>query len=145
MSTPTTLQKVCQCLCCSYKACGVAQCIDTWHACEAFQLAYLSCDSCCWAWCAPLFIDCKMGDFGEAMNGCAKCFKQCLFGCALSFVGCCDGLYNCVQVAQLACSTGVRGYSDLLKNKEFIAKKVQDALGLETGNEPLKTMETFLP
>lgn len=31
MTEPTGLQKVCQCLCCSYKACGVAQCIDLWH------------------------------------------------------------------------------------------------------------------
>ena len=25
-------QKICQCICCSYKACGVAGCIDVWHA-----------------------------------------------------------------------------------------------------------------
>lgn len=116
MTEPTGLQKVCQCICCSYKACGVAQCIDIWHACEAFQLAYLFCDSCCWSLCAPLFIECKMGETGQAMEGCAKCFKYCLFGCALYIVGCCDGIYNCIEVAKLTCSTGVKGYADLTKN-----------------------------
>lgn len=145
MSEPTGLQKVCQCLCCSYKACGVAQCIDIWHGFEAFQLAYIFCDSCCWSWCAPLFIDCQMGDFGKAMEGCTKCFKYCLFGCALYVVGCCDGIYNCVEVAKLACSTGVKGYADLTKNTEFIANKIKESLGLETGNEPLKSMGTFTP
>ena len=145
MSEPSMVQKVCQCICCSYKACGVAQCIDIWHACEAYQLAYLFCDSCCWSWCAPLFIECKMGDFGKAMEGCAKCFKYCIFGCALYIIGCCDGIYNCVQVAKLACDTGVKGYADLTKNTEFIANKIKEALGLETGNEPLKSMGTFEP
>ena len=50
-----------------------------------------------------------------------------------------------MKVAQLACDTGVKGYADLTKNSEFIANKVKEALGLETGNEPLKSMGTFEP
>ena len=93
---PSMIQKVCQCICCSYKACGVASCIDIWHAFEAYGLAYLYCDSCCWSFCAPLFIDCKLGDTGKAVEGCAKCFKYCVFACALYCIGCCDGIYNCI-------------------------------------------------
>lgn len=86
-----------------------------------------------------------MGDFGKAMEGLAKCAKYCIFGCALYIVGCCDGCYNCFKVAQLACDTGVKGYADLTKNAEFIANMIKEALGLETGNEPLKSMGTFEP
>jgi hypothetical protein len=68
------------------------------------------------------------------MDGCTKCVKYCIFGCLLFCCGCCDGLYNCFQIAQLACSSGIKGYADLTKNTEFIATMIKEALGLETGN-----------
>ena len=46
------------------------------------------------------------------MTGC----KYCIFGCALYCVGCCDGIYNCIKVAQVTCDTGIKGYADLTKN-----------------------------
>lgn len=55
------LKKCCNCYFCSYKACGVAMCIDTWHAYEACSLAYLFQDACCWTLFAPICIDCKLG------------------------------------------------------------------------------------
>jgi hypothetical protein len=66
-----------------------------------------------------------LGDFGQAMDGCLNCFKYCIFGCALFVVGCCDGLYNCFQVSQLTCGPGIKGYADLTKNTEFIAKIIK--------------------
>jgi hypothetical protein len=48
-------------------------------------------------------------------------------------------------IAKLACDTGVKSFTDLTKNTECISKKIKDLLGLETGNEPLKSMGTFLP
>lgn len=98
------IKKCCQCCCCSYQACGVAQCVDIWHSVEACGQAQIYCDACCWTLCAPLFIDCKMGDGAKAMDNFVKCFKYCLFGCALECIGICDGCYNCFMVAQLSCS-----------------------------------------
>lgn len=61
-------------------------------------------------------------------------------------MGCVDGIYNCVQVIKLACGEGgVKGFADLTKNTEFIANKVKESLGLETSNEPLRSMGTFAP
>ena len=139
------LKKCCQCYCFSQTAYNTAYCVDYWHAVEACGLANLYCEACCWTLCAPLCIDCKCGDTGKACENCSKCFKYCLFSCALNCVGCCDGCYNCIQIIKLACSEGVKGYADLTKNTEWLAVKVKDALGLETGPEPLKSMGTFTP
>lgn len=97
------LKKCCNCYMCSYKAYGVALCIDTWHSCEACGLAYLFCDACCWTLCAPLCIDCKMGDVGKAMESCSKAIKYCIFACALNCAGCCDGCYNCFKIISQVC------------------------------------------
>ena len=97
------LKKCCQCFCFSECACNAACCIDVWHSCEAFGMACLYCDSCCWTLCAPLCIDCKIGDSGKAMESCSKCVRYCIFGCALDCVGICDGIYNCVQIIKQTC------------------------------------------
>lgn len=34
----------------------------------------------------------------------------------------------------MACGEGVKSHNDLLKNVEFMEKKVKESLGLETGN-----------
>jgi hypothetical protein len=39
----------------------------------------------------------------------------------------------------------VTTFADLTKNAEFFGNKVKEALGIETGNEPLKSMGTFQP
>jgi hypothetical protein len=61
-------------------------------------------------------------------------------------VGCIDGCYNCFQIIKLSCSEGgVKGYADLTKHTEFLANKVKESLGLETGNEPARSIATFTP
>jgi hypothetical protein len=119
------LKKICQCWCFSSSAYNVAFCIDYWHSVEACGLAYLYCDACYWSLCAPLCIDCKLGETAQASENCCKGLKYCLFSCALSCVGCVDGCYNCIQIIKLACGEGVKGYADLTKNTEFIANKLK--------------------
>lgn len=60
------LKKCCQCYFCSYAACNTAMCIDQWHSIEACGLSSLYCNACCWTLCAPLCIDCKLGDTSKA-------------------------------------------------------------------------------
>lgn len=139
------LKKCCQCYCFSGCACNVASCIDQWHSIEACGLASLYCNACCWTLCAPLCIDCKLGESGPAFDNCAKGLKYCLFSCALCIAACVDGCYNCIKVIQISCGEGVKSYNDLLKNVEFMEKKVKEGLGLETGNEPIHSLETFRP
>jgi hypothetical protein len=79
------------------------------------------------------------------MENCTKGIKYCIFSCALSCVGCIDGCYNCFSVIKVTCGEGVKGYQDITKNTQFVANKVKSALGLETGNEPLRSMGTFTP
>ena len=121
------LKKCCNCYCCSYQACGVACCIDTWHSMEACGLAYLFCSACCWTLCAPLCIDCKLGDGGKAMENFSRGIKYCVFACALNCAGCCDGLYNCIQIISQVCGEDklVTSYAELTKNTEFIGNKVK--------------------
>lgn len=123
----------------------MACCIDQWHSVEACGLAYLYCDGCYWSLCAPICINCKLGETSKAMENCLKGIKYCVFSCLLSCVGCVDGCYNCFQVIKQACGEGINGYADLTKNTQFVANKVKTALGLETGNEPLRSMGTFTP
>ena len=139
------MTKVLQCLCLTGTAYNAAYCIDYWHACEACGLAYLYCDACCWTLCAPVCIECKLGDAGAACSNCSKGLRYCLFSCALDFVSCADGCINCVKVIGIICDTGIKGYSDITKNTKFCHDKIKDCLGLETGNEPLKSMATFTP
>lgn len=124
------LKKCCQCYFCSGVAYNSACCIDYWHGVEACGLAYLFCDGCCWTLCAPLCIDCKLGESGKAMENCMKGLKYCIFSCVLECAGCCDGCYNCVKVIQLACGEGIKCYADITKNTEFVANKVKEGLGL---------------
>ena len=131
------IQKVCQWICCSYKARDVAGCIDMWHPCQAYGLAYLYCDSCCWSFCAPLFIDCKLGDSGKAVEGCAKCFKYCLFACALYCVGCCDGLYNCFEVVKVTCDTGLKVMPTSQKIPNSLRIKLRRPLDWKLAMNPL--------
>ena len=139
------MTKVLQCLCLTGTAYNTAYCIDTWHACEACGLAYLYCDACCWTMCSPICIECKCGDMSAACSNCSKGLRYCLFSCALDMVACADGCINCVKVIGIICDTGIKGHADLRKNTRFCHDKVKDCLGLETGNEPLKSMETFTP
>ncbi len=111
----------------SQTACGVAQCIDNWHAIEACGLAYLFCSACCWTLCAPICIDCALGDGGKAMENLVKGIKYCVFACALDCVGCCDGIYNCFQITSQVWSDNklVTSYADLTKHTEFFGNKVK--------------------
>ena len=79
------------------------------------------------------------------MDNCVKGIKYCLFSCALCIAACVDGCYNCIKVIQMACGDGIKSHNDLLKNVEFMEKKVKEGLGLETGNEPLHSLETIRP
>ena len=49
------------------------------------------------------------------------------------------------MIAQLTCENGLKTFADITKNTEFLAGKVKEALGLETGNEPMKSYGTFEP
>jgi len=140
-------KKCCNWYCCAQQACGVAQCIDGWHAIEACGLSYLFCQACCWTLCAPLCIDCTLGDGGKAMENCTKGIKYCIFACALDCVAGFDGCYNCWMITNQVCFENklVTTFADLTKNAEFFGNKVKEALGIETGNEPLKSMGTFQP
>ena len=117
------VKKCCQCCWCSQEACGTARFVDVWHGCEACGLAWIYCDLCCWTWCAPLFIDCQLGDFGKACDHCTTGCKYCVFGCGLQCIGMCDGCYNCFMIASQSCSEGITGHADLRKNVEFLAAK----------------------
>ena len=79
------------------------------------------------------------------MNNCITGCKYCIFGCALECISPCDGCYNCFMIAQLTCGDGLKTFADITKNTEFLAGKVKEALGLETGNEPMKSYGTFEP
>lgn len=138
-------KKILQCLCLTGTAYNVAFCIDCWHAYEACGLAYLYCDACWWTLCSPICIDLKLGEAGKALENCSKGLKYCLFSCALECAGCIDGCYNCIQVIKIICDGGIKGYADMTKNTQFIHDKVKNCLGLETGNEPLRSMGTFTP
>lgn len=138
-------KKVLQCLCLTGTAYNVGMCIDCWHGTEACGLAYLYCDACYWTLCSPICIDLKIGDTGKACENCSKGLKYCLFSCALNMVGCVDGCYNCIMVIKTICDTGIKGYADMTKNTQFLHDKVKNCLGLETGNEPLRSMGTFTP
>ena len=140
-----TLKKVLQCCCLTSTAYNAAMCIDVWHSCEACGLAYLYCDGCWWSLCSPICIDCKLGDAGKAMENCCKGVKYCLFACLLNLVGCVDGCYNCIMVIKTICDSGIKGYADITKNTQFLHDKIKGALGLETGNEPVRSMSTFSP
>ena len=126
--------KVLQCLCFPCDAYSRAYCIDVWHAYEACGLACLHCEACHWALCAPICIDLKCGDTGKAMEHCSKCLRYCAFACALDFVGCIDGCYNCVKLIGTICGDGVKGHKDLMQNTQFLHNKVKECLNLETGN-----------
>ncbi len=139
------VKKCCQCYCFSGTAYNVAFCIDYWHSIQACGLAYLYCDACWWTLFAPLCIDCKLGESNKALENCSKGCKYCAFSCALSCVACVDGCYNCIKVIQIACGEGVKGYTDMTKNTQFAGNKVKQALGLETGNEPVRSFGTFTP
>lgn len=141
----STCAKVLQCLCLTGTAFNAACCIDQWHGCEACGLAYLYCDACWWTLCSPICINLTLGDTGKACDNCAKGGKYCLFACALDAVGCVDGCYNCIKVIGIICESGIKGYADILKNTQWLHNKVKDCLGLETGNEPLRSMGTYTP
>ena len=126
--------KVLQCLCCPTHACGRACCIDQWHGMEACGLSYVYCDACCWALCAPICLDLKLGDAGKAGENCIKSLKYCLFACALDFVAPVDGIYNCVKVIGTICGSGLKGNKDIMENTQWLNKMIKDALKLETGN-----------
>ena len=79
------------------------------------------------------------------MNNCMTGCKYCIFGCALECISPCDGCYNCFMIIQLTCGDGLKTFGDMTKNTEFIAGKIKEGLGLETGNEPMKSYGTFEP
>lgn len=130
---------------CSQTACGVAQCYNMWTCCESCGLANLNQSACCWALCAPICHECKMGDTGEAAKRCGLCVKYSLFGCALSIVAPCDACYNCICYNKDNCTEGVSGFKDIVKHSQWLGKKVQTALGLTTSNEPEKTYGEYRP
>jgi hypothetical protein len=122
------LKKFFQCYCFSGPAYYTAVCVDEWHSIEACGLSYIYCVSCLWSFCAPICIECKLGDISKSMTNCVKGIKFVIFSCALTFVSCFDGCYNCFKVIEQACSEGIKGYGDLTKNTQFFANKVKAAL-----------------
>lgn len=130
---------------CSGTACGTAQCYNMWSGCEACGLASLNQSACCWALCAPICHECKLGDTNEAADRCGKCFKYCIFACALHFVSPFDACYNCVFYNIDNCTEGVSSFKDIVKHSQWIGGKVGSALGLTTSNEPQSTYNTFKP
>lgn len=93
-----------QCCCYSQGACNCSCFVDCWWSVEGQALASLYCCSCCWQVCAPLCIECKMGDWSKGGESFMKGLKYCLFGCLVSCVAPCDGLYTCFQTIMGACS-----------------------------------------
>ena len=130
------VNKIFTCCCCSCVACEVACCIDCWGSYEACGLAQLNCGHCCWKVCSPICHSCSVGSVGEGMPYCTKGIKYCLYACALDCVAPIDGIYNCVKYIGAVCSDGVTGFSDILKNKNWLNEKVKSAFELTSGNEP---------
>ncbi len=91
------------CYCCSYQACVTSQSIDNWHATEACGFGCLYCYACCWTLCAPLCIDCKLGDFGVGIDHFGKGCKFFILSCCLRCVAPLDGLYNCFRICGYIC------------------------------------------
>lgn len=125
-------KRCCQCYCCGCCcACMVAMIIDGWHCLESIALSGLHIKGCCWTCCAPICIDCSCNQIGPAMDICAKGVKYCLFACTLGLAVCVDGCYNCYKTMCLACSKeGIKSYSDLTINAEFMSNKVKESLGI---------------
>ena len=144
MSMPC-VNKVFTCLCCHECACQTAQCIDLWASCEACGLANLSYGACCWTLCAPICHKCECGNTSEAGGHCLKCLKYCGYSCALQCCAPIDGCYNCIFYIKKVCSDGVTGFKDILENTKWLNTKIKDCFGLENGNEPERTFNTYTP
>jgi len=52
----------------------------------------------------------------------------------LGAVACVDGVFNCIDVIKTSCGDTVKGFADITKGCSFIANKVKEGFGLETGN-----------
>jgi hypothetical protein len=146
MSTSKSIvNKIAVCLCCSTTACGTGQCYDIWTAVEAYGFCALNCQACCWALCAPICHECKMGDTKEAGERLKKALKYCAFCCLLDCVAPCDGCINCVLYTRDNCKEGVSSYKDVMKNTMFIGSKIQKSLDLPLSSEPANTYNSFTP
>jgi hypothetical protein len=105
-----------------------------WTAAESYGLCYLNCLGCWWTLCAPVCHQCKLGDTAEATKKMTTALKYCAFCCALQCVAPCDSIYNCIFYQVDNFTSGVSGFKDIMKNTMFLGKKVEQALGLQTGN-----------
>ena len=140
-----TVNKIFTCLCCSTVACEAACCIDQWHAIEACGFAYLECGSCCWAVLAPICHTCSIGDFSAGIQHCVAGLKYCLYSWALCTCAPIDGIYNCINYIQAICGSGVTGCGDVIKNVDFVGKKIRQAFGFPDTPQPLAKFGEYKP
>jgi hypothetical protein len=140
-----TVNKIFTCLCCSSVACEAACCIDEWHSIEACGFAYIECGNCCWTICAPICHTCSLGDVKSGMNHCVAGIKYCLYSWALSACAPIDGIYNCVTYIGAVCGGGVTGCGDILKNVDFIGKKIRTAFEFPDTPQPLAKFGEYKP
>lgn len=137
--------KIMICLFCSSTACATASLIDEWAACEACLLSYLNCGGCCWTICAPICHSFTIGDFGKGMEQFVKGAKLCVYGCVISMIAPVDGCINCLFYQKKNFESGVSGFSDVLENCKFIAKKLEPAFEAKPSVEPEATYKTRSP
>ena len=140
-----TANKIFTCICCSNVACQAAMCIDQWHAIEACCSAYIECGNCCWTVFAPVCHTCTIGDFGTGMTNCVAGLKYCAYSCSLNLCAPVDGIYNCVTYIAAICGSGVSGCGDILKNVDFMGRKIRAALDFPETPQPQGKLSEYKP
>jgi len=64
----------------------------------------------------------------------------------MNFVSICDGCYNCVGFIKNVCGEGGKGFkSDVMKDVEWLNKKIRDWFEFKNGSEPKSSFEKFMP
>lgn len=139
-------QKVATCIFCCPVSFYIPMWIDEWWALEACCLSYLNCGRCCWTVLSPICFTCKLGDASSAMDYCVEGIKYFFLSWALGIVSCCDGIWNMGNFVARVCKSGATSFDDVaLKDAHFIADKIKEAIKVENGNEPLKTLGKYTP
>jgi hypothetical protein len=79
------------------------------------------------------------------MKHCVNCLKYCIYACALECCAPIDGIYNCIFYTKAICSDGVTGFGDIMKNVDFMGKKIRDALEFADIPQPMAKFGEYRP